>query len=308
VAWRKEERPVDWERRFGRLGELQVEIGFGLGDYLIKQAKAFPDKNFVGIEEAWIPVRTALRKIALAGVNNIRIVRADAQVALERLFLQKSLHRVYAIFPCPWPKRKHVKHRLFSLAFLELANNRLVDGGAVSMVTDHQPYFDWVVSQSRGSGFEVYGERVCPHYETKYERKWRALGHQNFFQLRLIKSRHREIPIKGEVNLKTLRLTRFDPEGFQPTGSKGDIVVEFKDRLYDPEQGRVMVRSWVREDHLTQDFWVDILKREEGWIIRPAKGCSLIPTAGVQRALDLLQGSIEAQGRDGSSVHPSVSR
>jgi len=289
------------------LRELHVEIGFGLGDFLVKQATASPDKNFVGIETAWIPVRTALRKITLAGVNNVRIVRADARVAIERLFRQKSLHRVYALFPCPWPKRKHAKHRLFSRAFFELVNNRLAEGGEAFIITDHQPYFDWVVSQSRGTGFEVYGGRVSPCYETKYERKWRNLGHQKFFQLRLIKSRHRDIPLKEEIDLKTVRLTRFDPECFRPTGSKGDIVVEFKDHLYDSKQGRAMVRSWVREEHLIQEFWVEILRREAGWIIRPAKGCSLIPTTGVQRALDLLQGSIEAQGRGGSRVHPTVS-
>jgi len=64
--------------------------------------------------------------------------------------------------------------------------------------------------------------------------------------------------------------------------------VEFKETLYDPIQQKGMIRAVVEEDNLTQDFWIEILKREKGWHIRPAKGCGMIPTLGVQCALDLV--------------------
>jgi hypothetical protein len=49
-----------------------------------------------------------------------------------------------------------------------------------------------------------------------------------------------------------------------------------------------MVRSVVGEDSLVQDFWIEIVRKKKMWHIRPAKGCSIIPTAGIQRALDLV--------------------
>ena len=44
----------------------------------------------------------------------------------------------------------------------------------------------------------------------------------------------------------------------------------------------------VAEENLTQNFWIEIGQRRQRWYIRPAKGCGVVPTPGVQRALDLV--------------------
>ncbi|MBU4426474.1 MAG: tRNA (guanosine(46)-N7)-methyltransferase TrmB, partial [Proteobacteria bacterium] len=71
IPWMKEKHPVEWPKKFGRSAELEVEIGFGLGDFLVQQAQAHPEKDFLGIELGWVFIRRALRKIALAGVKNV---------------------------------------------------------------------------------------------------------------------------------------------------------------------------------------------------------------------------------------------
>ena len=85
----------------------------------------------------------------------------------------------------------------------------------------------------------------------------------------------------------------FNPKNFKPINGRGGIMVDFKAFLYDPEQRKGMVRSVVGEDNLLQNFWIEIVELEDGWHIRPAKGCSMIPTAGVQRALDLVRAATE---------------
>lgn len=288
VPWIKKRRPIQWHKEFGRSAQLEVEIGFGLGDFLVRQACTQPEKDFVGIELGWVTVRRALRKIALSGVRNVRLIQADARVAFERLFRERSVHKAYALFPCPWPKNKHAKHRLFSQAFLKLLNNRLIDKGGLSIVTDYRPYFDWVQSQLDESGFEAQPGIVAPLFFTKYERKWQALGQQQFYELRLVKRQHVEIPVKEDARVKTYRIDRFEPERFMPSNERGEFVVEFKEVLYDPKRQKVMVRSVIGEDNLLQDFWIEITWRESVWHIRPAKGCGIVPTAGIQRALDLV--------------------
>jgi hypothetical protein len=139
IPWMKETHPVEWSEIFGRSAELEVEIGFGLGDFLIQQAQIHPDRDYLGIELGWGYVRRTLRKISLADVKNVRVMQADIRVALERAFLEKG-----------------------------------------------------------------------------------------------------------------------------------------------------MVRSVVGEDSLVQDFWIEIVRKQKLWHIRPANGCSIIPTAGIQRALDLV--------------------
>jgi tRNA (guanine-N7-)-methyltransferase len=289
VHWTGEPRPVDWRGKFGRGAPLHAEIGFGLGDYLVRQAADHPDRDFVGIELEWVLVRRALRKIALARVNNARIIRADARIALERLFDQRSLSGACALFPCPWPKRKHVENRLFTQDFLRLVNSRLLSGGELLMVTDEKYYMEWVLDQVPGTGFDARFEIMPPRFATKYERKWQELGRQEFYGLRLRKDRHVEIPLKEEKDLITYRIERFDPGSFHPSKARGRFMVEFKEFLFDPGLEKGMVRSVVGEDNLLQNFWIEIVRREGRWHIRPAKGCAMIPTAGVQRALDLVR-------------------
>jgi tRNA (guanine-N7-)-methyltransferase len=288
IPWKEDERPINWRRKFARTADLEVEIGFGLGDFLVRQALASPHKDFVGIELGWPLVRRALRKIALAGLNNVRVLQADARVAFERLFTPNSLNRVYALFPYPWPKPRQAKHRLFSKPFLGLLNSRLVERGELLIVTDHQPYFDWLLAQLSDSGFTARSEMIGPRFRTKYERKWQENGQEHFYELRLTKHRHIEIPMKEDLTLRTYSVIRFDPERFEPLDQRNKIVVEFKEVLYDPARQKALVKSLVVEDNLVQNIWIEVVRKGACWLIRPAGGTGLVPTVGAQRAVDAL--------------------
>ena len=126
LLWKTCERPLDWERRFGRSAPLEVEIGFGGGDWLVSSARKRPAHNFVGIDAQWPSVKRGLRKLRTGDVQNVRVIMTDAQVALQRLFRPRSIQRISSLFPCPWPKKRHIKHRLFSRRFLTLANTEQI--------------------------------------------------------------------------------------------------------------------------------------------------------------------------------------
>jgi len=289
ISWKEMKRPFDRDAVFGRFAPIYMEIGFGLGDFLVDQALKHPDRDFIGIELSWPTVRRALRKIALARARNVRVIRAPAKVALERIFPEKSLAGVYAIFPCPWPKKKHVQHRLFSSAFLSLLNSRLMDGGETLVVTDHLPYHEWIIEQVSGTGFEARPAIVPPKFSTKYERKWQGLGQDRFYELRLIKRKHIRISFKEDAQLIAHRIPEFAPERFRFRGSRGEIVVEGKEFLYDPERQKAMMRCLAGEDGWFQEFWIEIVRLEGAWHIRPAKGCNIVPTVSLQCALDLVR-------------------
>ena len=44
-----DERP-DWQAQFGNTNPLKLEIGFGMGNFLIEMAAKEPDSNFIGID------------------------------------------------------------------------------------------------------------------------------------------------------------------------------------------------------------------------------------------------------------------
>jgi tRNA (guanine-N7-)-methyltransferase len=294
VFWRQEKRPLDWDEKFGRAAELELEIGFGLGDFLVRRAQALPHINFVGIELRWHLVRLALRKIALAGLANVRVLQVDARLALERVFAEESLNRVRALFPCPWPKERHVKHRLFSTPFLRLLNSRLKTMGEAIITTDHRPFFEWVQSQLPTAGFDARPVFISPQSRTKYERKWQERGQERFYELCLTKYRHVEIPAKEERHLRTYAVTRFDPEHFRPENQHDKIIVEFREIMYDPRREKALVRCLVVEENFAQNIWIEITKKGQRWVIRPAQGSCFVPTAGAQLALDGVRDAIGA--------------
>ncbi|MCS7065798.1 MAG: methyltransferase domain-containing protein, partial [Fimbriimonadales bacterium] len=129
VLWRQVARPLDWATHFGRDAPRELEIGFGSGDYLVARARQHPERDFVGIEIEWESVQRALRRIAQVGLTNVRLLLGDATPILHRAIAPESFIRIYSLFPCPWPKKRHHKYRLFSQRFLQLLNSRLMPEG-----------------------------------------------------------------------------------------------------------------------------------------------------------------------------------
>jgi tRNA (guanine-N7-)-methyltransferase len=214
---------------------------------------------------------------------------ADARVAFDRLLDEKSIQSIHALFPCPWPKQKHAKHRLFSRPFLTLLSSRLVEEGELLLVTDDRIYHGWILKQIPDKGFHIQRDMVPRQFYTKYEEKWHRMGQDEFFQIKLEKKHHLKRPVKEDLTLKTLHIKRFNPQEFRPRNARGEITVDFKEFLYDQEKEKGMVRTVIVEEHFIQHVWIDIAKGSKDWLIQPAKGCSMLPTAGVQRALDLVR-------------------
>ncbi|GIV08236.1 MAG: tRNA (guanine-N(7)-)-methyltransferase [Fimbriimonadales bacterium] len=292
VLWRESARPLEWASLFGRVAPVEMEIGVGSGDYLVAQAGEHPERDFVGIEREWECVQRALRKVATAGLTNVRLLLGDARPILKRAVAPQSLTRIYSLFPCPWPKKHHHKHRLFAQAQLQLINSKLHEGGEFYLLTDHKEYFQWVLGNLTDSGFEAIARTVPPQVKTKYEQKWLAQGQTRFYELTLTKIAHHPIPVEEDVQLETHRVRNFNPERFQPANLEDEPRVFFKETLYDPTQQIAMTRVVVVEDDMTQHFWIAIAREGDGWRIRPAAGCSVVPTIGVQRALDAIRDSL----------------
>ena len=301
LPWRHLQLPIDWLAQFGCRAPLEVEIGFGNGEYLVRRAQLRPERHFVGIELEWASMQRALSQTRRIQVPNIRLLLIDAHLGMQRLFSPLTLQRVYSLFPCPWPKLRHAKHRLFSHSFLRLLNNRLRHDGEVFVATDHKPYLHWMLGQIPGSGFEEEWRVTEPHFQTKYERKWIASGQEEFYELQLRKVLHCDMPSSEEIDVQARRLGQFDPQRLRlPEAGIGDkghppITVRCRDFLYDPVRRKGMIAVLVAESGLIQDFWIEIACRGDHWTIRPARGCSVIPTPGVQRAVDLIWKSAAAQ-------------
>lgn len=286
-------RPVNWARQFDRTAPLDLEIGFGLGEFLIRTAEQNPERNFVGIEYDGLRIKKTLRRIerinALSapaqGLRNIRVLQIDAHVALERLFRPRSLARVFCLFPCPWPKKKHIKYRLFSREFLRLVNSRLQARGFLHIVTDHKAYRDWIVSQDTRCGFRLTSRVIRPGYDTKYERKWIAAGQKKFYELVFTKTRHIAVGLRRDAVLKTFYLPDFPGPDFRFRNRTGDPAIILKKLTFDSRRKSGMLHFVVAERNLTQYVCLRVVLGCQGWEIALAEDQPVLPTPGVARAV-----------------------
>jgi tRNA (guanine-N7-)-methyltransferase len=220
IAYHDGDRPLDWFQVFQNHNPVEIEIGFGYGEHLIQKALNCRERNFVGIEENWERTFKALKDMTKLAIQHedpsmfrhVKILKMDALVAFERLIREKSLDNIDCLFPCPWPKKKHIKHRLFDTAFLQLLNNRLKPGTSLKVVTDFAPYRDWIFEQVDGAGFQCQHNVVKASYQTKFEKKWSAQGQTDFFEIQLQKKKHLKVEVKKDCFLKSYRLKEFEVE------------------------------------------------------------------------------------------------
>lgn len=295
------ERPIDWDKKFSNNKPVHVEIGFGYGEFLVQCVKENPGINYVGVEIDWKRIRKCFKNIASFSdekkeefYQRLRILQVDAWVAFERLFCPKTVDYIECLFPCPWPKDRHEKHRLFSKEFLCLLNSRLKDGGVFHFVTDHWPYADWILERVDNTGFKVSKQTISPQFKTKFEHKWTSGGQQEFCELVFKKEKHIDIAVKEDINLKAYYHQDFDPGKFclSEDASSGIVVVP-KEWVYDPEQQKGMARVVVSEEHLTQHLWIGVVKAQKGWCVLRAEGQHVLSTPGVAHAIKLVSSAVE---------------
>lgn len=125
---------------FGRRAPLTLEIGSGTGEQIVAAAAAHPDRDYLALE-VWVPgIAKLVSKAVEAGVDNIRVLEADAAQALPFLLADASLDDVWTFFPDPWRKTRHRKRRLVSDAFALQVARVLRDGGVWRLATDWDDY------------------------------------------------------------------------------------------------------------------------------------------------------------------------
>ncbi len=168
------------ERRF------EIEIGSGKGTFLVQQATARADVNHLGIEWAGEFYRYAADRMRRRGLDNVRMLHADATEFLRYRCSAAIAAVVHLYFSDPWPKKRHHKRRVVQDRFLDDVHRVLEPGGELRLVTDHEALWAWYEEHAARHAerfdrrpFETppssgEGELVGTNYERKFAREGRG--------------------------------------------------------------------------------------------------------------------------------------
>jgi tRNA (guanine-N7-)-methyltransferase len=174
----------DSPKVFGRRAPVILEIGFGNGESLAAMAAAAPDEDFVGVEVHRPGVGHLLLTLQARGLDNVRVVCADAVGFLEQAVPDGSLDGVQIFFPDPWHKKRHHKRRLINPAFVALIARKLTPGGLLHCATDWENYAQHMLEALEAhpnlrnlAGKGAYCEHPRHRPLTKFEARGARLGH-----------------------------------------------------------------------------------------------------------------------------------
>ena len=178
----------DWESQFGNKNPLKLEIGFGMGNFLIEMAAQEPQTNFIGMDFYHKGIRKLMTRIKKLQLENIRVAYGDVRFKIPLLFKDNELDTIYINFPDPWPKKRHIKRRLIKPEFVKMIGEKLVDEGRVYLATDFEPYAMEMLQYfnsnpsfhnlDSNSGFLESRDNLP---KTKYQKNFINAGHKIYY-------------------------------------------------------------------------------------------------------------------------------
>ena len=123
---------------------LEIEIGFGRGDFLLDRAARMAERRFVGFEVRTKAVRLALRRVERRGLDNLWLSDDDVRVGLPLAIPDGRVDAMHVLFPDPWWKEQHKVKRLFSPPFVDLLAAKIRPGGYLHFKSDVELYGELV--------------------------------------------------------------------------------------------------------------------------------------------------------------------
>ena len=179
-----EERRIDLPFVFGREGKIVLDIGFGNGEALLTLAANNPDTDYLGVEIHEPGIGRLMLMLERAGLDNVRIIQADAVDVVRNMLADSSLDGINLFFPDPWPKKRHHKRRIVQTELSMEFARVLKPHGRLHIATDWDNYAEHIaeVIDATGAFSRITEEQLGAEPSTlrpptKFERRGKLLGH-----------------------------------------------------------------------------------------------------------------------------------
>ena len=188
LPWDDNDPAPQWCEIFGNDNPLVLEIGCGVGDFIVQLAALHPDWNFIALDFYNKGCLKTCKRIDKGGLSNVRVIRAEARSFIEACILGKSLRAVIINCPDPWPKLRHRKRRLVNTAFVAWLSRFLLPGADFYFATDFDDYgLDVAEFMLEQEGFynrlapDSYRNTLEGYPVSKYMRRFMEEGKQIYY-------------------------------------------------------------------------------------------------------------------------------
>jgi len=188
------DKPLDLATLFPGKSRFVLEIGYGGGEHLAREALTHPATGFIGAEVFSGGIAKMIEAIKTERIDNIRLFTDDALKLLLKL-PDAALDEVFLLYPDPWPKTRHHKRRFVSPTTLGELARVLKPGGTFRFATDIEDYANWTLAHiGRAPAFRFEagapGSWHTPYpgwQPTRYEDKARLEGRVRSFYFTFVR-------------------------------------------------------------------------------------------------------------------------
>lgn len=176
----------NWSKNhFNNDNPIVLELACGKGEYSVNMAKAFPDKNFIGIDykgnTIWMGAKAAIEE----SVKNVAFLRIQIEDILT-YFSESEVSEIWITFPDPQPQVSREKKRLTSDRFLDTYRVLLMDGGLMHLKTDNDGLYQYTFEKLKELEEHILANTTDLYHsdllndtlsiKTYYEKKYLAVG------------------------------------------------------------------------------------------------------------------------------------
>jgi tRNA (guanine-N7-)-methyltransferase len=265
---------------------LNVEIGFGNGEFLLYQARKERNKNFIGFELESKNFSLIKRKLYDLDLNNVKIMRCNGTFAMDALFHDESIENIFLCFPSPWFKKKNIKHAVANEDFVDLISHKLMRGGSFELVTDDYLYLAYSIELLKQSGFFQKGEvninprrEIATYFERRWKRKGRTIYGIKYFKTKVQNKKKKPLYKKIDFPIATNM-----PHKCLIKKEKAILrILDVYSSLYSSD---IFVEAIVGEIKYPQHIYFHLKRGKTHFFLYPFT--SLIPTEGVENSLKRL--------------------
>ena len=153
---------------FKNQNPIVLELGCGKGEYSVGLAKAFPEKNFIGIDikgaRFWFGAKEAIEN----NLNNAAFLRAQIEL-VDCFFDRDEVDEIWITFPDPQIKYRRTKHRMTHPDFLERYKKILKKDGIMHLKTDSEFLHGYTLGLLQGAGHEIISAHHDIYGAPEYE-------------------------------------------------------------------------------------------------------------------------------------------
>jgi len=168
---------VDLRQLFSPNTELEIEIGFGKGRFLLERTRSSPSSGLLGIEIKRKWAATVKERCERQRLTNVHVMAGSCLEILPRTTPDQSIRRVFIHFPDPWWKRRHAKRMVVGEATLDQIARLLLPDGELFLQTDVEERAQQYLDSIRAHGkFTLAGDGLISHnpYQARSNREVRA--------------------------------------------------------------------------------------------------------------------------------------